>query len=77
MLLTALPLLPKLISFIAFFANVKHVFLLSRYYRGLGSLGSSTLLLLNGLAWLSVDMHNHAGALIAIISTLKLLEHQW
>ena len=76
MLLTAFPLLPKLISFIPFFADVKHVFLLSRYYRGLGSLGSSTLLLLDSLAWLRVDMYDHAWALIAIVSTLKLLKHQ-
>lgn len=77
MLLTTLPLLPKLISFIAFFADVKHVFLLSRYYRSLCSLGSTTLLLLDGLAWLRVDMYDHAWALIAIVSTLELLEHQW
>ena len=79
MLLTTLPLLPKLIAFIAFFAYVEHDFFQTplRCCCGFGPLCIATLVLLDGLARFCVDVDNHAGALITIVSTLKLLEYQW
>ena len=78
MFFSALALLPELISFIAFFADVEHDFLRQlRCCRSFGSLGIPSLVLLDGLAWFRVDVDDHARALIAVVSALKLLKHQW
>ena len=79
MLLTTLPLFPKLIAFIAFFADIEHDFFQTPLSCccGFGPLGIATLVLLDSLARFRVDMDNHTGALITIVSTLKLLEYQW
>jgi hypothetical protein len=80
-LFSTLALLPKLVSFVALFTDIKPVFwrvLVSILVPLVLLMAPSSIIaaMINCLHWLGVDVHYHPRAFVAIVSAFELLKDQ-